>query len=224
MSQAHYSQAPLVRRVAATLVLLRGLLGPLLLLAVGVPLSPASAEDPPERVVDGAIRDAFSVLRDERLRTDRVGRMRELRKVVDRAFDWDTMAQSSLGPTWRQLKPAQRSEFVGVFKELLAQRYMDDIDRFEGSEEMLVTGTDKSAELATVKTMLRTSSRQELPIDYTLHKTRAGWRVEDVTIESVSLVNHYRKTFARYLTNKSFDELLQQLKRKLGDPDDKASE
>jgi len=217
MSQPLYPQyLPLVRRFTALLAL--NMLFSLL------PHAASAADDPPERVVDVAIHDAFTVLRNEQLRTDRARRMRELRAVVDRAFDWDAMAQSSLGPTWRELKPAQRSEFVGVFKELLAQRYMDDIDRFEGSEEMLVTGTEQQAELATVKTVLRTSSRQEIPIDYTLHKTRAGWRVEDVTIEAVSLVNHYRKTFARYLTNKSFQELMQQLKRKLGNPHDKQSE
>jgi phospholipid transport system substrate-binding protein len=176
------------------------------------------AQDSPRQVVEHTIDDAFKILRDERLRSDSARRMHELRGVVDRSFDWGRMAQSSLGAPWRDLTPVQRTEFVNVFKELLAQRYMDDIDRFEGSEDMTVTGVEQLEGQATVKTQLLTSSKQKIPIDYTLHATQAHWRVDDVTIEGVSLVNHYRKTFANYLANKTFQELLQQLKRKLGTP------
>jgi len=178
------------------------------------------AQEPPKRVVDKTVTAAFAVLRDPHFRTDAKQRLRELRAVTDRAFDWEAMARSSLGAPWRDLNALQRTEFVTVFKELLARRYMSDIDRFEGSEEMKVTDSEQQAELSTVKTVLITSSRQQIPIDYTMRKAGPEWRVEDVTIEGISLVNHYRKTFAQYLSNKSFDQLMTQLKRKLGGPDE----
>jgi ABC-type transporter MlaC component len=53
-------------------------------------------------------------------------------------------------------------------------------------------------------------------MDYTLRKFAPGWAVEDLSVEGVSLVNHYRQTFSRFLLNKTFAELMQQLKRKLG--------
>jgi phospholipid transport system substrate-binding protein len=114
------------------------------------------------------------------------------------------------------LKDTQRKDFVEVFKELLAQRYMDDLDRFQGSEELTVGNAEQQGELATVKSTLFTVSREQIPIDYTLRLTSGQWRAQDISIEGISLVNHYRKTFARYLTNKTFDQLLQQLKQKLG--------
>ena len=55
-------------------------------------------------------------------------------------------------------------------------------------------------------------------MSYTLRALAGPWRVEDLSIEGVSLVNHYRKTFARFLVNRTFDELLAQLKRKLSQP------
>jgi phospholipid transport system substrate-binding protein len=176
----------------------------------------AQAAEPAKQVIAKTVDQAFAILRDASLKRDAKLRMRKLREVVDRVFDWGAMAQSSLGAPWRKLDEAQRAEFVAVFKELLAQRYMDDIDRFEGSEQVQIKGSDEQADFATVWTVLITSSRDQVPIDYTLHKTAAGWRVDDVSIERVSLVNHYRKSFARFLTNKSFAELMQQLKRKLG--------
>jgi len=193
----------------------------LVLLTILMHSTLVQAQPAPRLLIEQTIQEAFAVLRDPGLRTQSKERLHKLRTVVDKAFDWEAMAKSSLGARWRELNEAQRKEFVEVFKELLAQRYMDDIDRFQGSEQLSVTGAEQDAELATVQTVLLTSSRDKIPIDYTLHKTAAGWRVDDVSIEGVSLVNHYRKTFAQFLTNKRFDELMQQLRRKLGLSGDK---
>jgi phospholipid transport system substrate-binding protein len=176
----------------------------------------ALAEEAPKPVVEKTVNDALTILRDPKLKTDRKLRIKKLREVADRTFDWEGMAKSSLGAPWRTLNDKQRSEFVEVFKELLAQRYMDDIDRFQGSEELTVGEADVQGDLATVKTTLFTVSREKIPIDYTMRLMSGKWRAQDISIEGVSLVNHYRKTFSRYLNSKSFDELLQQLKRKLG--------
>jgi phospholipid transport system substrate-binding protein len=176
------------------------------------------AEESPRQLIEATISDAFKVLRAPELKNDPKQRLRKLRDIADRAFDWEAMARSSLGPPWRQLNPVQRTDFVAVFKELLAQRYMDDIDRFQGSEELRISGAEQQAEASIIKTTLTTSSREQIPIDYTLHLAAGRWRVDDISIEGISLVNHYRKTFARFLANKPFEQLLQQLKLKLGAP------
>jgi phospholipid transport system substrate-binding protein len=170
----------------------------------------------PEPLIRETVDKVFKILRDPALQQDSKQRMLKLREAVDRAFDWDGMAQSSLGPPWRKLDDKQRAEFVSVFKELLAQQYMDDIDRFQGTEQVQIKGTEKSGELQTVKTILVTSSREQVPMNYTLQNNGKRWAVVDLSIEGVSLVNHYRQTFSRFLANKQFPELLQQLKRKLG--------
>ena len=157
------------------------------------------AQEPPKQAVEKTVHDALKILRDEKLKGDRKVRVQKLREVADRLFDWEAMAKSSLGAPWRNLNEAQRRDFVEVFKELLAQRYMDDIDRFQGSEELTVGNADQQGELAVVKTTLFTVSREQIPIDYTLRLDGGKWRAQDISIEGISLVNHYRKTFARYL-------------------------
>jgi phospholipid transport system substrate-binding protein len=176
----------------------------------------APAAQSSEQLIRATIDVVFALLRDPVLKKDSKQRMHKLREAVDRAFDWDAMAQSSLGPPWRKLDDKQRKEFVSVFKELLAQEYMDDIDRFQGTEKVQVKGRDKSGELDIVKTTLITASREQVPMDYTLQQAGSRWMVVDLAVEGVSLVNHYRQTFSRFLANKSFSDLMQQLKRKLG--------
>jgi phospholipid transport system substrate-binding protein len=182
-------------------------------LGEAAPSAPA-AEELIRRTVDAV----FVVLRDPELAKDAKRRMQRLREVVDAVFDWTTMATSCLGHHWRKLSEGERAEFVSVFKELLARRYMDDVDRFRGTEQVLLRGSEKLDHLAKVKTVLITNSREQVPMDYSLEEQSTGLKVVDLAIEGVSLVNHYRTTFNRFLVNRSFGELLSQLKRQLGLP------
>lgn len=177
--------------------------------------APAPA-DSPEAVIRRMVDAVFAILRDPELAKDRKRRLQRLRQEVDTTFDWVSMAKSSLGHHWRTASEAERVRFVEVFKELLAQQYMDDVDRFRGNETVTLRGSEKNADLVVVKTTLLTGSREQVPMDYTLHQVESRHWVVDLAIEGVSLVNHYRKTFSRYLVNKSLAELLTQLERKLG--------
>jgi phospholipid transport system substrate-binding protein len=178
---------------------------------------PAWAGSPEaEELIHRTVDAVFIVLRDPELAKERSRRIQRLREVVDPVFDWTAMARSSLGQYWRKLSDAEQAEFVRVFRELLAQRYMDDIDRFQGTERVLMNGSESVEDMVRVKTVLVTSSRERIPIDYTLQARGTGFAVVDFSIEGVSLVNHYRTTFSRFLVNRPFSELMGQLKQKLG--------
>jgi phospholipid transport system substrate-binding protein len=163
---------------------------------------------------------AFAVLKDRSLagREKRPQRIASLRAVADRVFNWAEMARSSLGAQWRNLDGQQRTRFVEVFKDVLASQYMDDIDRFQGTEVVTVDGSTAQGDDVVVKTTLVTSSRDRVPIDYLMQAqqgARDSWMVVDITIEGVSLVNHFRKTFAGALANMTIDQLIDRLKRQL---------
>jgi len=49
---------------------------------------------------------------------------------------------------------------------------------------------------------------------FVLYHSPLGWRAYDVVVEGISLVNNYRSQFDRFLSKKSFDELLQELRDK----------
>jgi phospholipid transport system substrate-binding protein len=169
-----------------------------------------------EAIIKKTIDAAFAVLKDKSLagREKRSQRIAALRAVADRAFNWGEMARSSLGAQWRNLDEKQRARFVDVFKEVLAARYMDDIDRFQGTETVTVDGSAQQDEEVVVRTTLVTGSRERVPIDYRMRarQQEGSWMVVDVTIEGVSLVNHFRKTFAGALANMTIDQLIDRLK------------
>jgi phospholipid transport system substrate-binding protein len=167
-----------------------------------------------EAIVKKTIDAAFAVLRDKSLagREKRPQRIAALRAVADRAFNWAEMARSSLGPQWRSLDGQQRTRFVEIFKEVLAARYMDDVDRFQGTETVTVDGSVQQDEDVVVQTTLVTASRERVPIEYRMRAQQGSWMIVDIKIEGVSLVNHFRKTFTSALANMTIDQLIERLK------------
>jgi phospholipid transport system substrate-binding protein len=177
---------------------------------------PARSGDP-EGVIRQTVDAAFAVLKDRSLagREQRPRRIAALRQVADQAFDWAEMARSSLGVHWRTLKAPQRSRFVSVFKDILAAEYMDDIDRFQGSETVTVDGSSQQGDDVRVRTTLTTASRERVPIDYQMRTQQGSWMVVDISIERVSLVNHFRRSFANALANMTIDALIDRLGRQV---------
>jgi phospholipid transport system substrate-binding protein len=173
----------------------------------------AQGEDP-GALIRSTVDEAFSLLRDPSLKKPekRAERLAKLRAIADRVFDWEQMAQSSLGAAYRKLNEAQRVEFLALFTDLIARDYRDDLDRFMGDERVVIKGVEKREEQRVVKTILITHSRDQVPIDYFMHPAGASWKAHDFAVEGVSLVNHYRKSFARFLANHSVEELLERLR------------
>jgi phospholipid transport system substrate-binding protein len=177
----------------------------------------AAADSAPEALIRTTVNAAFVVLKDKALagRERRGQRIAELRQIADRVFDWAEMARSSLGVQWRSLDASQRSRFVEVFKDVLAAEYIDDIDRFRGTETVSVDGSVAQGEDVVVRTTLVTAGRDRIPIEYRLRLQSGKWMVVDLSIEGVSLVNHFRKTFGAALANMTIDQLVERLKRQL---------
>jgi phospholipid transport system substrate-binding protein len=199
-----------------TAALRPGLVCGLLVALLGRGAAAAEASGP-EAMIRKTVDEAFAVLKDPKLadKAHRAERLAALRVVADRTFDWSEMARASLGAPWRTLDPSKRAHFVDTFKDVLAARYMDDINRFEGTETVTVDSSSRDGDDTIVHTTLVTGSREKVPIDYRVRGAGGKNSIVDISIEEVSLVNHYRKTFAAALVNMSIDQLITRLDKQL---------
>ena len=166
-----------------------------------------------EQVARRSIDDVFEVLRATRGDTAamRAKRLRMLRDVVDKVFDWEEMARRSLGVHWRSATDDQRRRYLAVFKDLLAQQHIEDMDKFRGTETVEIHGADRRGDTTIVRSTLITHSREKVPINYYMHRVGGRWWVHDISVEGVSLVNHYRGSFSRFLVNRDLEALLDRL-------------
>jgi phospholipid transport system substrate-binding protein len=68
-----------------------------------------------------------------------------------------------------------------------------------------------------VKTNIVTKRNQQVPIEYRLQKTDGRWKVYDVLVEGISLVNNYRSQFNQIISGSSYDALVQKMKSRQED-------
>src|SRR5262245_14946640 len=143
-------------------------------------------------------------------------RRKRLREAIFVRFDFQEMAQRSLGATWQRRIRDERSEFVRLFTDLLERDYASKLESYN-NEKFIYSNERIDGVYAEVGSKIQTSKGEEFSISYKLHRVGEDWRVYDLVIENISLMNNYRSQFNRILTNSSYDELVLRLKRKLSD-------
>jgi phospholipid transport system substrate-binding protein len=140
----------------------------------------------------------------------------QLRDTIYPRFDFPEMAKRSLGRHWSRATPEKQQEFVKLFTDLLENSYIDKIEGYKG-EKVVYTREQVDGDNAEVFTKVLTPKGEEFSINYKLHRVGNEWKVYDVVVEDISLVNNYRSQFNRILANASFDELLKKLQQKSPD-------
>lgn len=176
-------------------------------------LPAASPAGPPTERIRGAIDRVIGILKDPALAAEarREERRGMLRKEIEPVFDFAEMAKRSLGPEWRERTPAEREQFVAVFRELLENSYLGKIDSYQG-EEIRYGKETLEGPYAEVKTLVVTRKGQEIPVNYRMLGNGETYRIYDVVIEGISLVSNYRSQFGGILRKSSFPQMMDRLR------------
>lgn len=140
-------------------------------------------------------------------------------KFITPNFDFPKMSRWVLGKkNWRGATSDQKLRFTNAFQKLLINTYSkalvssDDIDI-----TYLPIRTSKDNKRVIVSTQInRNNGSKLIPINYRLFKSADSWKVYDVSINNVSLVSTYRKTFNDEIKRKSLDELIVKLEARAG--------
>ena len=153
---------------------------------------------------------------------DRPTKKKELRDAIYPKFDFPEMARRSLGSHWQKRSPQEQQEFVRVFTELIESSYMSNIEAYNG-EKVTFGAERQERDYAEVDTKITTKKGEEISVVYKLRQAGSDWKIYDVVIENISLVNNYRSQFNRVIAQSSYDELFRKMKDKQFDAAGKKS-
>jgi phospholipid transport system substrate-binding protein len=169
----------------------------------------------PQEELRQSVDKLLAILNDPQFKGEnkRNARREKLKAVIYERFDFVEMAKRSLGPEWRRRTPEEQKEFVRLFTDLLEQAYLDEIESYSG-EKVFYIKEREDGNNAEVETKIVDREGREYSVDYRLHKVNGDWKVYDVLIENVSLVNNYRAQFSRVLSRSSYEELLERMREK----------
>jgi len=147
-----------------------------------------------------------------------------IRKVISKNFDFGEMAMEALGPEqWKVLTGPQRSEFRSVFQDLFLDSYSRLVLDFLKKERIEYSSEETSGRGKIVKTAIQRLG-DRIPVHYLVAGVRDEWLVSDVTIDGVSIVQNYRKSFSRVIRQESFSGLLKKMRlQQKGTADDKGN-
>jgi phospholipid transport system substrate-binding protein len=129
-------------------------------------------------------------------------------------FNFTHMTQLAVGRNWRQATPEQQNALTEEFKMLLVRTYTTAFAQYRNQTvdyrplRMAAGDTD-----VVVKSLIKQPAGQPVAVDYSMEKLAAGWKVYDVKIEGISLVENYRNTFNAEIQRNGVDGLI----RALGD-------
>ncbi len=140
------------------------------------------------------------------------GGQEAVRKVADRMFDWLAMAQGALGQHWGERTPTERGEFVRLFGDVFERAYLSKI-QLADAERFTYLGDTTEGDHTVVRTRITTNNGTVIPVNYRVRMAEGGaWRVYDLDVGSVSLVNNYRTQFNSIIGRSSYPELVNRLK------------
>jgi phospholipid transport system substrate-binding protein len=127
-------------------------------------------------------------------------------------FDTEYAARLVLGQTWRTATPEQRKRFVDAFYHSLLRNYGTALVDFTADRFVILPYKgDPGDTMATVRTEVKRSSGDKVPVNFSLRKTDGVWKAWDVVIEGISYVKSFRTDFGSEIQQKGLDEVIKRL-------------
>ena len=173
--------------------------------------SHASYAEAPMESLQTAVNKVFDILRQKNLKEGT--KKEQLEVVYEQMFDEVEMGRRTLARNWNRLSPAQQQEFIRLYRQVLAKAYLDKILSYTNEKVVFNTERKLSKDQTEVQTKIITSTR-EIPITYRMIHKENRWKVYDVVVENVSLIQNYRSQFNSILANHSPDQMLEILQKK----------
>jgi phospholipid transport system substrate-binding protein len=145
-------------------------------------------------------------------------RDKQVAGILGGLFDYDTMAERSMGTHWATLTDDQKTEFKTVLRQLI-QKNLEKSIKSTLKYDVEYLGEEPSGDTIIVKTKAANKANQReepVTIDYRMQKKGSDWRAIDVVTEGSSMVNNYKSQFNKIINKDGYPGLLKKMKARLG--------
>jgi phospholipid transport system substrate-binding protein len=185
------------------------------LLAALMIFSVSAFAQPPLETIQNQVNKLLEVLADPALKAPSAKEPKEKKiwAIIDSVFDYSELSARTLAQHWKSFSPEQQKEFVRLFGKLLGNTYMDRIMSYSNEKVVFGKAAQLSENTTEVQSEVVTASKS-IPISYRMILKDGHWKVFDVVIEGVSLVQNYRTQFREILKNKPPEDLIKMLREK----------
>jgi phospholipid transport system substrate-binding protein len=183
-----------------------------LITALGLTVSAnAQQAEAPDALIKRVSSDVLEAVKaDKQVQAGDIKRVMELvdQKVLPYT-NFERMTAMATGRHWRQATPEQQKRLQQEFKTLLVRTYAGALSQVKDQAiEMrpLRAGPDDTEVI--VRTQVVGKGTDPIQLDYRLEKTASSWKVYDLNVLGVWLVENYRASFSNEITKNGIDGLI----------------
>jgi len=196
-------------------VLFAGLMG---VAMMGQAHAKADPNGPPDKFVLDAANEALNVLKkDPNLKS---GNLSAVNKAVDTYIlpyvDFNKTTRLAAGRYWRQANADQQRRLADAFRGTLVRTYSGALANVDANTSitMLPFRGDASASDVVVSSTITRPSGNPVRADYRLEKTAQGWKIYDINVEDIWLIQNYRNQFAQEIQRSGIEGLIKALNQR----------
>lgn len=129
--------------------------------------------------------------------------------------DVDGMSRSVLGrEAWNKASAADKREFTQVFTQLVIRTYASPLAEYtDETVKFLPVRGPMDTRFIRVNSVIIRSNGQNIPLSYSLVSKNNNWKIYDLSVEGVSLLQSFRSQFSQVLHNSSMQELIAEMRK-----------
>jgi len=181
--------------------------------AFGAASAQAQAVKPADVLIKEVSTDVLDTIKADK--SIQAGDINKIMTLVDSKVmphvNFQRMTSAAVGRYWRQATPDQQKRLQDEFKTLLVRTYSGALSQVRDQTVQLkpMRGNPDDPELV-VRTEIR-GRGDPIQLDYRLEKAAEGWKIYDVNVLGIWLVENYRNSFAQEIGANGIDGLITKL-------------
>ncbi len=186
------------------------------ILSLFVSVSAHAADEAPEALIQRVTRDVLDTIKADK--AVQAGDVARSIKLVDEKVmpyvNFQRMTSSAVGLGWRQATPEQRQRLEAEFKILLVRTYAGAMGQVNNLDFSILPVRYAPEDKEVIVRTRITGRGDPVQLDYRLEKTPgvgAGWKIYNLNVLGIWLVETYRSQFAQEINAKGIDGLIKSL-------------
>lgn len=151
----------------------------------------------------------------------RAGDTARVNQIVDDLIlpnvNFEKTTRLAAGRYWRQATPQQQAALVKAFRGTLGRSYSGAFTRVDDATNVKVLpmrGETEATDVVVKSQVTQRANTQPIGLDYRLEKTPQGWKIYDLNVENIWLIENYRNQFAQQISQNGIDGLIQALNQR----------
>lgn len=177
----------------------------------------ANAQSAPDQLILNISQGVLDEIKADR--SVQSGDINRLNNLVDKRVmphvNFQRMTALSVGRNWRSASPEQQKILMAEFRRLLLLTYADAVRQVTDTQIQVRPMRSKPEDTEViVRTQVLRPGKEAIQLDYRLEKADGSWKIFDLNILGLWLVEHYRNQFQQVVGASGIDGLIRALQDK----------